>query len=403
VLGFCNVYPFIYSFVADHFQYLASLGIITLIAAGLALALDRWGLWHRPAGYALCLTLLAPLAALTWRQCQVYTDVETLYSATIDGNPTCWMAHNNLGMTLAARGRLDEAIDHYREVLNLRPRCELAYNNLGVALARRGRLDEAIDHYQKALEIRPDYAEAHNNLGNALAKRGQTDDAIDHYQKALKTRPDYASAHNNLGVSLAGRGRLDEAIDHYRSALKIRPDYAEAHNNLGNALAKRGRLDDAIDHYQSALKIRPEYAEAHANLAAAHYRQGRFLDAVEHWRDALRSEPNRIVVLNQLAWVLATCPDASVRNGAEAVELAQRAVQLSNAQQPAVLDTLAAAYAEAGQFPQAVQTVRKALDLATRQNDQVLVKSISAKIAIYEAGAPYRDTPSSPVARPTPP
>ena len=132
VLGFFNVYPFIYSYVADHFQYLASLGIITLLAsAGAALLLERWGLWRRPGGYVLCLALLAVLGSLTWRQSRMYADIETLYRATIAGNPDCWMAHNNLGMALA-----------------------------GQRTSRRG--DRRVS---EALEIKPDFAEAHNNLG----------------------------------------------------------------------------------------------------------------------------------------------------------------------------------------------------------------------------------------------
>ncbi len=392
VLGFCNVYPFIYSFVADHFQYLASLGIITLTAAGIALLLARRGLWNRPVGNVLCVALLAVLATLTWHQCRMYADVETLYNVTIAGNPNCWMAHNNLGMTLAGRGRYDEAIAHYEEALTIRPDCELPHNNLGVALADCGRLDEAIAHYQAALKIKPNYAEAHNNLGNALAKRGQVGDAIDHYQTALRIKPDYASAYNNLGVALLKRGRLDDAIEHYQTALKFKPDYAEAHNNLGRALANRGQLDDAIEHFQAALKIKPDYAEAHnnlgsalamhgrveeaieqfqdavefrpdyadayANLAAAQYRQGDVLDAVKHWHDTLRLRPNRVIAMNQLAWALATCPEPSVRNGVEAIDLAQRAVDLSGGQEPAILDTLAAAYAETGRFSMAVQTAQ---------------------------------------------
>ena len=290
VLGFCNVYPFIYSYVADHFQYLASLGIITLASAGTALLLARWGFGCRPGGYLLCLTLLAGLTALTWRQCRMYGDVETLYRTTIAGNPDCWMAHNNLGL----------------------------------ALAGRGQVEEAITHYQTALEIKPKFAEAHNNFG----------------------------------VVLGQRGRFDEAIIHFRQALKIKPDYANAHNNFGNALAGQGKIAAAI----------------------------------VQWREAVRLQPNELGFVNQLAWVLATCPEASVRNGAEAIELAQRAVRISGGREPAVLGTLAAAYAEAGRFSEAVQTARKARELAVQQNKPGLAESIGAKIPLYKAGTPFRES-----------
>ena len=203
---------------------------------------------------------------------------------------------------------------------------------------QRGQLDEAIAHYRKALEIKPDYAEAHNNLGNALASRGQVDEAIAHYQKALEIKPDYAEAHNNLGMALASRGQVDEAIAQYRKALEIKPDLAEAHNNLGMAL----------------------------------HQQGKVSDAVAHWREAARLQPSQVIPLNQLAWVLATCPEASIRNGAEAVELARRAVELTGGREPAVLGTLAAAYAEAGRFSEAVEAAERAVSLASARGDQAM-------------------------------
>ena len=153
VLGFCNVFPFIYSFVADHFQYLASLGVITLASSGAVSLLARWGLWRRRAGYAACLALLATLGTLTWCQSRMYSDVESFYRMIIDRNPSCWMAHNNLGVILKLNGRIAEAIVHLQKTLELKPDHASAYNNLGVAFAGLGRLDEAIAHYQKALEI----------------------------------------------------------------------------------------------------------------------------------------------------------------------------------------------------------------------------------------------------------
>ena len=114
VLGFLNVYPFVFAFVADHYQYLASLGIITLTAAGAALLLGRWGLWHRPAGNLLCLALLAILGTASWRQSWMYTDLETLYRVTMDRDPECWVAAYNLGTFLSHAGRLTEAIAQFR-------------------------------------------------------------------------------------------------------------------------------------------------------------------------------------------------------------------------------------------------------------------------------------------------
>jgi tetratricopeptide (TPR) repeat protein len=307
VLGFCNVYPFIYSFVADHFQYLASLGVITLGAAGIALLLDRVPVGSRQAGRVLCLMLLAALATLTWRQSGVYADIETLYQTTIDKNPDCWMAHYNLAVVLARRGELDAAITHYQRALQIKPdfaEAHEAHCNLGVALARRGQVDLAIAHYRRSLELKPDYAEAHCNLGNALARQGQIDSAIAHYRTALESKAGFAEAHCNLANALVSRGKIDLAIEHYRQALEIKPEYAEAHNNLASALARNGQVDSAIEHYQKALKIRPNFAEAHGNLANALARRGELDLAIAHYQRALQLRPDYAVARQQLAVAL---------------------------------------------------------------------------------------------------
>ncbi len=237
VLGFFNVFPFIYSFVADHFQYLASLGIITLVAAAVAPLLERGRLWQRSAGWVFGLALLATLANLTWRQSRMYTDIETLYRTTIDGNPACWMAYTNLGVILAARGRADESIALLEKTLEIAPGFAKAYYNLGIVLADRGRFEEAIAQYRKALGINPDNAEIHNNLGNALAQTGSLEEAIVHFKKALLIRPGDAYTHYNLGLVLAGSGQGDEATAHFQKALEIRPDFAEAREGLAWARA----------------------------------------------------------------------------------------------------------------------------------------------------------------------
>jgi Flp pilus assembly protein TadD len=224
-----------------------------------------------------------------------------------------------------------------------------------------------------------------------LVSREQIDEAIAHYQKALEVKPDYAEAHSNLGAALVLEKRLDEAIAHCQKALEIKPDYADAHNNLGIALANRKQFDEAITHYQKALQINPDYANARSNLDIVQSQWGELRKTLAGRRESLRSRPNDIALLNETAWVLATNPNASIRNGTEAVELAQRAVQLSDRREPAVLGTLAAAYAEAGRFPEAVQTARKALELATEQNKQSLAESVKAKIPLYKAGTPFRE------------
>ena len=185
VLGFLNVYPFIFSFVADHFQYLASLGIIVLVSAGIATGLERASLPIRRAGVALCILLVGTLAVLTLKQSRMYADVVTFYRATLELNPDSWAAHNNLGTILSAQGQQQEAIEHYRAAIRVRPDYFTAHTNLGTALAATGQLPEAFDHLHKAIELQPESVAAHRNLGNALTNAGRQAEAIDEYQAAL--------------------------------------------------------------------------------------------------------------------------------------------------------------------------------------------------------------------------
>ncbi len=317
------------------------------------------------------------------------------YRKALEIKPDFAEAHNNLGNALTSCGRPDEAIAYLRKALEFKPDFADAHYNLGNALASRGQPDEAIAEYQKALEIDPDYAEAHYNIGTVLAKRGLSDEAIAEYQKALEIRPDYAKAHYNLGNSLAGRGRPDEAIVHYRKALQIKPDYAEAYNNLGVSLGGSGRFDAAIAHFNKALELNPDYTSARNNLGIVQSRREALLTTLAQQRESLRSRPNDVTLLNDIAWTLATNPNTSIRNGRTAVELAQRAVELSEGREPAILGTLAAAYAEAGRFSEAVQTARKARELATERNQLPLAESLKTKIPLYEAKTPFRDTPQA--------
>ena len=176
-----------------------------------------------------------------------------------------------------------------------------------------------------------------------------------------------------------------------------------ARNNLGYTLAGRGRLDEAIAEYQRALEIKPDYLEARQGLGLARSEQERVLKMLAQRRQWLRLHLDDVAGLNDLAWLLATSPNTSVRNGTEAVERAQRAVKLSGGQEPAILGTLAAAYAETGRFSEAVKTVRTALGLAVQGKQPILAESIKTKIPLYEAGIPFRQTQNLPVQSPVPP
>jgi protein O-mannosyl-transferase len=264
-LGFLNIYFFIYSFVADHWQYLACLGIITPCASGIVLLaerLKRWRAWLEPA---MTLVLGGTLFVLTWQQSRMYSDIQTLYRTTITRNPACWMAQVNLGNILYKANRVPEAMDLFKQASEIKP--AVAHYSLGNALIEKGRTSEAMEEYRQALRIDPDYAEAHNNLGNALLLTGQVSEAIDEYEQALRLDPAYAKAHSNLGNALVHAGRTSEAIEHFRQALRMSPTSASAHNNLGAALAQIDRIPEAIAEFKAALRISPGYIDARNNLA----------------------------------------------------------------------------------------------------------------------------------------
>ena len=292
VLGFFNVYFFRYSFVGDHFQYLAGIGPLALAGAAIVTIIGFFKKWTRFLEPALCGLLLLVLGALTWQQCGTFTSMESLWRTTLAKNPDCWMAHNNLGLLLKNQGRIDEAIDHYHQALQLDPNAWDALNDLGAALAARGQFDEAIQYYRKSLEIDPSRFAVENNLGHALAAEGHFDEAIECYRKALQLNPDFSDALNNLGNAFTAQGQFDDAIENYRKALQINPDFPEALNNLGVVLADTGRFDEAIENYRKALRLNPDDYNALNNLGIALSAKGRFDEAIASYREALRINPN---------------------------------------------------------------------------------------------------------------
>ncbi len=283
VLGFFNIYPFLFSYVADHFQYLASLGLIALAAGGLVRLPGAWR--------AVPPVLVAGLATLTWQQNRPYRDAETLYRTTIARNPACWMAYNNLAELLVAQGRIAEVVPAYRRTLELNPTSTLAHYNLAVVLQNSGHLPEAIFEFQEALRLKPDYGNAHLGLGLALQTAGRFDAAIAHEEAALKLAPDVPQIYNDLGAVLVESGRIDAGIFRYRQALRLRPDFADAHNNLGIALLAARRPADAMAEYKRALEIQPDFAEAHNNLANVLRKTGQTDAAVKEYRAAIRLVP----------------------------------------------------------------------------------------------------------------
>jgi tetratricopeptide (TPR) repeat protein len=300
VLGFLDIYYFRYSFVADHFQYLASIGPIALFAAAASSQADSWQLGC-DARYALSASLLILLAALTWRQSHIYRNIQILWRDTIAENPQCWMAHYNLGRILEREGKVQEAIEHWEQAVQANPNYVEAHNNLGLAMIQLGRPQEAIGHCEQALRINPNFALAHNNLALALQHTGRVQEAIGHYEQALRIKPDFFEAQNNLALALWRTGRVQEAIEHWGQAVQANPNYVEAHNNLGLAMMQLGRPQEAIGHCEQALRINPNDATAHFNLGLALEKTGRIQEAIQHYQQALRIKPDFVQAQKALA------------------------------------------------------------------------------------------------------
>jgi tetratricopeptide (TPR) repeat protein len=412
VLGFFSVYFFRYSFVSDHFQYLASMGPLALAGAAIAtlvgrfcetpleLASDTDALQSSSDNIGVargrlflgalgCSILLLSLGFLTRQQGALYNDLVTFYTKTLAKNPACWMAHYNLGIALQDHGETDQAITHYRQAIELRPGYAEAHYNLGRLLAEKGEFNDAIKHYEATLAINPADAEAHNNLGATLFQAGRVDDAIAHYQEALAVRPDYAEVSCNLADALLSKGDMDGAITHYLTCVGVLPNHTQAQYNLASALLRKGSIDEAIIHYEKALELVPGNADAHANLGSALLAKGRIAEAIGQYREALTLAPENVAAQSNLAWLLATSPDSSLRNGPEAVLLAEQASRSSGGKRPLVLRILAAAYAEAGRFSEARATAHEALQAADDQGNSALSDFLRKEIALYESGQPY--------------
>jgi len=265
VLGFMNAYFMRYSFVCDHWVYLSSLGIFALVAGLLLQAAEKTHLPGLVCGFAV---VVLPMAAiLTWRQAASYRNMETLWQTTLEQNPDCWLAQNNLGAMYFAEGMPVDAERFYRQALKLNPGYAEAYSNLGTALAAQGKFAEATGDFDRALQLKPDYAEGHYNLGLALASQGKWAEALQQYEQAVALKPDYVDAINNSGTALIMLRKPADAIAKFNRVLEIQPDFAGAHFNLGLTLAGLGKPADAMVQFEQALALAT--AQGNPRLAAA--------------------------------------------------------------------------------------------------------------------------------------
>lgn len=412
---------------ADRYTYLPQIGLYLMLAWGVG---DLCRGWRRSRVFlgGLSAAALLTLAFLAHHQTSFWRNYETLWTHTLACIPDNPVAQNNFGTRLFEEGKLDEAETHIRRAIETHPNWWFPYSNLGGILLFKSKLDEAIASLRRSLELNPADAHTRCQLAVALNKKGQRDEAWEHFQEVLKTEPDQVRALNGIGSILGYKNQLNEAIGYFRKALAIDPTYPETRYNLGRALcltnqpdeaigylrnilgvkdtaearyflgmafSQKEQTEEAIENYRKSLELFPDHVPARYSLALALAQQGRVGEAIGHYRKVLALEPDHLAAANNLAWLLATTPQAALRDGATALKLATRANQLAGGKDPVILDTLAAAYAETGQFPRAVETVRLARELARAQSNAALVRSLEKKRAVYETGAAFREGPGS--------
>jgi tetratricopeptide (TPR) repeat protein len=286
------------------------------------------------------------------------------------------------GREFLEKKNLDEALGQFDKAVESQPDYVDGHVTAGVILIEKGLLAEADEHLQKAIQLDPKCWYAHANLGVLAQRQGRLDEAIAHLETTVKLKPDHFEAQANLGKCLLEKGLPDRAQEHFRAAAKVAPEDAASHASLGSYLAEKKMFAEAAAQWEVCLASHPRFVDARLMLGRALAAQGKFAEALGHFGTACEMEPRNLQAVNDLAWLLATCPQDATRNGGQAVQLAAAACKLSSYQDPVLLNTLAAAYAEVGQWPEAVATASQALELA-KPRDADLAQEISQHLERY--------------------
>src|SRR6266567_7900260 len=377
--------------MADRYTYVPLIGLFVILAWGgwEALSLLRIPRFVQALGASMALVLCA---GLTRAQLRYWHDSIALFQHALNVTADHGAAEANLGYALAEQGQDDRAIAHYKAVLKSHPRGDATvWNNLGGSLAATGKLEEAIDAFQNALKLDPSMGDAHQNLALALARSGRQQESLVHFRDAARLEPENVRVHNIYAVMLGAAGRSDEAIQEFQIALQLAPGFAATHVNLANLLAKQHRRDEAMAHYSEALRLNPAFVEAHYYIGSLLLEEGRTEDAVAHYIAALQIKADYVPAMVSLAWIYATASgEVGTQHAAEAVRLAEQACRISGCKQSRLLDTLAAAYANAGRFEEAVKTGEEAFSIAKVAGENNFADSIRARIDLYKKGSPFR-------------
>jgi protein O-mannosyl-transferase len=410
--------------MADRFTYFPSIGLlIAIVWTAREFVCARRAL-ARPV-LAVSAAVIVACGVVTWRQAGYWKNTETLFTRAEKATPPNALVLNNMGCVRLAQGRHEEAMEKFTAALKLEPEDFRGWGNMANIYSLQGKLDQAIEHYTQGLRYKPNDGRLHCNLAQALAARGQFPEAIKHFETGLALEPFYIDGYLNLGNAYLSSGHPEAAATNYLAVLQLKADVPAAHYNLGNARLSQGRLEEAIKHFTATTGLDPKFVDAHRQLGVALQQAGRRAEALPHlqralalnpaspgvrvqlaallaqlgqtqaaiaqYREALSLETNFPVVLNNLAWLRSTHPDAAVRDGAEAVRLAERAVELTSRNETFILGTLAAAYAEAGRFDEAVKTAEEAIQVAEKHGEKELSAKNREFLGHYRERRPWRE------------
>ena len=410
--------------MADRYTYLPAIGISVIVAWGAAELLTNWRsrrIWlaiaaagallllggagvvimaawvvaeiiaeRRYQRRGLKITALVTLAILlicTRIQVGHWKNSVTLCEHSIAVTEDNFVMHNNYGQALLSNDQIDEAITHYQESLRINPEFMIARRNLGTMFLRQEKLDDALACFDEVLNVHPDWPDALSYRGLTYAWQGRYDLAMRDYHKALELEPNFPMALNHMQLTLQHRGKLlAEAVSEYENQLQIDPNQFSLHNRLADAFREQNKIDQAINHLNESLRLNPNQPLALVNLAKAYSHQDNTEKALACWNRVLQLEPDWPLALNNIAWIKATHQEARFRNPAEAIQLATRACELTDYQDPGMLDTLAYAYAADERFPQAVETAQKALNLARSANREQIADKIQKHLELFKQG-----------------
>jgi len=301
-LGFLDFYFQIYSFVQDHFQYLACAGLIALCTGLVTHGLKRV---HERAGVVAAGLVLVVLGGLTWQRSSYFTSQEVLWTRTLERNPGAWMADINLGLVYAGAGRFDEAAERFRKALATEHvQHDKARYNLGWVLERQGDIAGARAQYEQAIELNPVNADARNNLGLILVNEGRLDEATEQFTAAIEGEPQNTRVRFNLAMQQIRQGQRIEPEKHLRDAIRLDPMYKDAVEQLARLLLDQGRHEDAAELYRHTLAIQPDNYDAQFNLGLTLEALNDFAGAERHYRKAIRLAPNLAPAYNNLAIIL---------------------------------------------------------------------------------------------------